>query len=442
MKVIIIGAVAGGATAAVQVRRNDKEARVVVYEKDVDISYSSCGLPYFIGGMVEEISDLVPRGASYFKEKHDIDIRIGHEITRIDPKEKKVVGIELSTGESFEDHYDELIIATGATAVRPNVPGSDLEHVFTLRTVQDTVHIKNYIDKRKPKSAVIVGTGFIGMEMLENLDALGIPTVILARSNRIASHLDEDMGSFLEEKLLKRKADIRKKTDVQEIFADHILTKEGEEIPAELVLFATGIRANTKLAEEAGVAIGDARAIAVNDVMQTNVEHIYACGDCVEVPFLLTGKPVHIPLGTTANKAGKVAGDHITGGTLRFRGILGTSIYKLFDMTIASTGLTEKKAVDNGFAVVTKRLSRYDKTDYFGGKPMEIKAVIEKSTGLLLGVQAIGVDGVDKLIDLAVVAITEKMSGDDVYHLDLSYSPPYSTPTGPLQYLGLLMRSV
>ena len=439
MKVIIIGAVAAGTSAAAQIMRNDKEADVVIYEKDRDISYSACGFPYHIGGKVG-FSDVVPRTPASFSEKYGVQVHSGHEVTKIDPAAKKVFG-QTDEGNAFEDDYDELIMATGAQSMLPDLPGSDDARVFTLRTAEDTRAIMEYMEEKQPQNAVIVGTGFIGLEVLENLLERKIHVTVLNRSDKITPHLDADMAKHLEDLLRTRGVDLRKNTEIKAITKTAAYTGE-EQIPADLILFATGVRPNTKIAEEAGVALGDTGGIVVDDALRTNVAHIYACGDCAQLWSQLDKEPMYVPLGTSANKTGKIAGDVLTGGSMRFQGILGTSIFRLFDLTIGATGYTEKKAKDLGYDTEIICQKSLHRAGYFSGEPMEIKAVVDKKSRTLLGVQLIGTKGVDKRLDVLVTAIKNKMDGDALYNLDLSYAPPYNAVHDPVHYIGLKMRGL
>lgn len=439
MKVIVIGGVAAGTSAAAQIMRNDKKADVAMYVKDEDVSYSSCGMPYYLGGEVE-LEELNPRSPETFSEKYGIRVITGHEVTKIHPEEKKIEGIK-PDGSRFEDRYDELVIATGAYSVRPDLPGAHEPHVFAIRTMEDTRQMMEFIKANDPQHAVIVGTGFIGLEVLENLCNRGMKVTILNRSGRITPHLDEDMAAVLEEKLKERGVDLRKHTEIVRITKEGADTGE-EVLPADLILFATGIKPETRLAEEAGVQLGEVRGIKVDDRMRTNIAHISACGDCVQTWSALDGAPMHVPLGTSANKTGKVCGDVLTGGSLRFGGILGTSIFKLFDLTIGTTGYSEKQARDKGYEVEILWQEKRDRADYFGGEKMMIKVIADKKTARLLGVQIIGKEGVDKRLDVLVTAITNKMSGDEIYNLDLAYSPPYSTVNDAVHYIGLKLRKL
>lgn len=439
MRIVVIGAVAAGTSAAAKARRNDDTAEIVIYEKDVDISYSGCGLPYYIGGEIEDIGELTPRDPKFFKKKYNIDILTGHEVLNIDSKDKKLIVRNLKTNKEIIDTYDKLIIATGATPFRPNIKGIDNENVFFLRNVQSARKIRNFIEKRKPKNAVIAGTGFIGFEMLENLMLDGVNVTIIEKQNKITPNLDEDMAAFLEDALYKKNINILKNTSIVEVTNDTVILEDGSKIASDMVIMATGVKPNVSLAKDAGVEVGITGAIKVNVKMETNIEDIYSCGDCIETFSLITGKPVYRPLGSTANKTGRIAGDVATGGSLKYRGNLGTGIFKLFDMTIANTGLSEKEAIEEGYDVIVCHNIKPDKPAYFNGKEMVIKAIADKNTEKILGVQIIGYEGVDKRIDIFVTLITYGAKVEELFHLDLAYAPPFSTTKDPVHYTGMIL---
>jgi NADPH-dependent 2,4-dienoyl-CoA reductase/sulfur reductase-like enzyme/rhodanese-related sulfurtransferase len=439
MRIIVIGAVAAGTSAAAKARRNDDSAEIVIYEKDKDISYSGCGLPYYIGGEIDNIDELTPRDAEFFKRKYNIDIFTGFEVLSINPETQEVNVKNLSSDDVFRDKYDKLVIATGATPFIPNIKGVYNDNVFFLRNVQSARNIKSFIDKRKPQRAVIAGTGFIGFEMLENLMAAGIDVTIIEKQSKITPNLDEDMADYLESELINKNIVIMKNTSITEIDDSSVILEDKKEIASDIVIMATGVKPNIALAKDAGIELGVTGAIKVNNKMQTNFNNIYACGDCIETFSVITGKPVYRPLGSTANKTGRIAGDVLSGGTLEYKGNLSTGIFKLFDMTIATTGLSEKEAIAEGYDIVVCHNIKPDKPDYFHGKEMVIKAVADKKTQKILGVQIVGYEGVDKRIDVFVTLITYGAKVDELFHLDLAYAPPFSTTKDPVHYTGMIL---
>lgn len=439
MRILVVGAVAAGTSAAAKARRNNDEAEIVIYEKDIDISYSGCGLPYYIGREIEDIGELTPRDSKFFKKKYNIDILTGHEVLNINTRSKELKVKNLQTNEEFLDKYDKLIIATGATPFRPNIKGINNENVFFLRNVQSAKKIRNFIETKKPKNAIIAGTGFIGFEMLENLMIDGVNVTIIEKQNKITPNLDEDMALFLENTLVKKNIKILKNTSISEINDNNIVLEDGSKVASDMVIMATGVKPNVDLAKEAGVEIGTTGAIKVDVKMQTNIPDVYSCGDCVETFSRITGKPVYRPLGSTANKTGRIAGDIATGGYLEYKGNLSTGIFKLFDMTIANTGLSEKEALKEGYDVIVCHNIKPDKPAYFHGREMVIKAIADKNTEKILGVQIIGYEGVDKRIDVFATLITYGAKVDELFHLDLAYAPPFSTTKDPVHYTGMIL---
>ncbi|SDC07537.1 NADPH-dependent 2,4-dienoyl-CoA reductase, sulfur reductase [Pelagirhabdus alkalitolerans] len=440
MKLVVIGAVAAGTSAAAKASRNDPELDIVIYERDQDISYSGCGLPYYIGGEVEDMDALTPRDPSFFKEKYNINIKVRHEVQSIDHQSKEVTVKNLDTGDTFTDHYDQLVLATGASPFVPPLEGVDQSHVFTLRNPNDARSIVDFINQHRPKSAVIVGTGFIGLEMLENLYANDIDVTVVEKMPQITPNLDEDMAEYLEELITNKGFRILKDATITHVEQDHVKLEDSPDIDAELVIVATGVRPNTQLASNMGVELGETKAIKVDERMQTNLEDVYACGDCIETFLSINHQPVFRPLGSTANKTGRIAGDALTGGSSRYQGNLGTGIYQLFDLTIANTGLTEKAAIESGYDVVVADLTKANKPRYLGGEKMRIKAVADRHSRQILGAQIIGKEGVDKRIDVFVTLISYMAKVEDLFHLDLAYAPPYSNAKDPVHFIGMIFE--
>lgn len=441
MRIVIIGAVAAGTSAAAKARRNDDFAEIIIYEKDKDISYSGCGLPYYIGGDVEDINELTPRDVKFFKDKYDIDVRIQHEVISIDADKKTLVVKNCLTNETFEDFYDKLVLATGASPFIPRIEGIDKKHVFFLRNVENARNIKAFIEEYKPTKAVIAGTGFIGFEVLESLVNYSMDVTIVEVADKITPNLDNDMASFLENTLAKKGVKILKSTSINQILDKQIILSNENILDADLVIMATGVRPNVALAKNIGVKLGVTGAIEVNNRMETNIKDIYAAGDCIETFNAITGKPVYRPLGTTANKTGRIAGDVLSGGSLTYRGNLSTGIFKLFDLSIGSTGLSEKEALSEGYDVEVVHNIKPNKPSYMNGQEMVIKAIADRSSKRLLGVQIIGYEGVDKRIDVFATLLTYKATVDELFHLDLSYAPPFSTTKDPVHYTGMILEN-
>lgn len=442
MRLIIIGAVAAGTSAAAKARRNREDADIVIYEKDNYISYSGCGMPYYIGGEVDDPDLLTPRDPAFFKTKYNVDVKTNHEVIGVNPDKKTLEVKNLISGQVFTDSYDKLVLATGARAVAPPIKGADGSHVFTLRNINDMKRIKNYINANHVKSSVIVGTGFIGLEVCENLKGLGIEVTMVEKLPQVTPGLDSDMAIYVQEHLEEKGVTVYTDISASEITNDRVILSDGKSVKADMVLLATGVRPNVELAEQAGVEIGTTGAIKVDEKMRTNVKDIYACGDCIEQFHLVTEKPVYFPLGSTANKTGRITGDSVTGGGLTFRGVLGTGIFRVFDITVAQTGLSEREAISQGYDTVVNHNIKPNKPEYMGGKEMVIKGIADKNTGRLLGVQIVGSEGVDKRIDVFVTAITFKAKAEDLFHLDLAYAPPYSTTKDPVMYTGMILDNI
>lgn len=439
MKIVIIGAVAAGTSAAAKARRNDEDAQITIYEMDEHISYSGCGLPYYIGGEVEGIGELVPRDAAFFKDKYNVDIHTRYEVLAIDAAGKTLTVRNLTTGAVFTDSYDALILATGATAVVPPIPGVAGGQVFILRNPTHAMAIKTYLQARQPKRAVIVGSGFIGMEMAENLAKAGLAVTIVEKLPAICQALDADMSAHLHHYLEKQGVAILTGRSAAEITDSTVLLDDGSALDADIVILAVGVRPNVRLAKEIGVQLGAYGAIKVDSRMQTSLPGVYACGDCAEAWSVLDNTPLYRPLGSTANKMGRIAGDVVTGGDLEFRGILGTSIFRAFDMTVAATGMGELEARRKGYDVVVSHNIKPNKPTYYNGREMVIKAIADRKTEALLGVQIVGYEGVDKRIDVFVTAMTLGAKAPDLFHLDLAYAPPFATTKDPVMYTGMIL---
>ena len=447
LKIVVVGSVAAGTSAAAKARRNDETARITVYERDHDISYSGCGLPYFVGGEVETIDELTPRDASWFKARYDVDVRTGHEVTAVDADARTVTVRDLATGRTFEDTYDELVLATGVRSVVPPLPGVDLPGVFTVRNPSDARAIRGWIEQRTARRAVVVGAGYIGLEMTEQLTERGIAVTVVEALEHAMPRMDADMSARVDAELRRNDVDLRLATRVSAIEgdADGVTgvrvgsPEDGETVAADLVIVSVGVRPNLELAMQAGVTIGPTHAIAVDRQGRTDVPHVWAVGDVAESFNLITGEPAWVPLGSTANKMGRITGDAITGGRLEHRGILGTSIVRVFDLGVAQTGLTEDQARAAGYDVEVLHNIKPDRPEYLGGKPLVIKAVADRATGRLLGAQAIGASGADKRIDVLATAITYGADVADLFHLDLAYSPTYATTKDPVHYTGMAL---
>ncbi len=444
MKLRVIGAVAAGTSAAAKARRNCETDDIRLYEMDTDISYSACGMPYWIGGEVDSMEQLVPRDAAYFRSRYKVDVLTSHRVLRVDPLAKTLLVERLETGEQFTDTYDRLILSTGAIPVLPPIPGVEADNVFLVRNPQRMRNLQHWIETKAPKKALVVGSGFIGLEMAENLAKRGLQVTIVEMEDHLMKPLDPDVSIWMQEVLEKNGVAVHL-SDAVAAFegtpARRAMLRSGKAIETDLVVMAVGIRPNVTLAEAMGVVLGPTGAIAINEKMQTNLPDVYAAGDCAESLHGVTGKPFWHPLGSTANKMGRIAGDQVSGGDLTFRGTLGTGIFRVFEATVALTGMSEQEALREGYDVAVCHNIKPDKPEYFGGKEMLIKAVADRKTGKLLGTQIVGGPGVDKRIDVLATAITFGAKAEDLMHLDLAYAPPFSTTKDPVIYTGMILAN-
>ena len=446
MKIIIIGSVAAGTSVAAKARRNTEDAEIVLYDKDIDVSYAVCGIPYAVGGEVENFDELAPRDAEWFKKRYDVDIHTSHEITQVDYDKKLVHGINLITKKSFTNNFDVLVLATGSVYNTPEIfVNRHFENVFQVKNISSGKSIKKFVDENEPKKAVVIGAGYIGLEMAEQLQRLGLEVSLLQRSKYPMSHLDWDMSSRIINEMKRKNIAFFPEETVRKVNGDGSLksieTAKGTIFSADIFVLATGVKPNTALAKSMGIKLGITGAVEVNDKLETNFPNVYAVGDVAESFDLITRRPIYRPLASTANKMGRIAGDVITGGDLRHKGILGTGILRFFDLTIAQTGLTEKEALANDLNITTLYNIKPNKPEYMNGKEMVIKAIANKENGKILGAQIIGHDGVDKRIDVLATAISFGATAEDLFHLDLAYAPPFSTTKDPIHYTGMALNN-
>jgi CoA-dependent NAD(P)H sulfur oxidoreductase len=436
MRLVIVGGVAAGTKAASRARRVNPEAEITVYQEEPEPSISECGLPYFLSGVVQRRDDLVARTPEQFAEK-DIEVRVRHRVEKIDPKNKKLSVRRLESDETLEDAYDRLIIATGAQAVLPPLPGADLDGVFKLRFLTDSDGVQRYIKERSPKKAVVVGGGYIGLEVAENLCRLGMEVALIEGEDRVALAYGPEVSERVEEHLKENGVRVYTGTKVEGFGGDGRVrgVRFGDgELEADLVVVGIGIEPCVDLAEEAGAQIGDSGAVRVDRHMKTNLPDVWAAGDCVETVNLVSGKPTWVPLGDTANQMGRVAGTNAVTGedTLEFPGILGTGIFKVFDLGVGKTGLSEEEAEAAGFENLSAAIETTDRASYYPGvKKIFLKLIADKSTGRLLGAESAG-SGADKLTDICATAIWGKLSYPDLVNLDLAYAPPYGPALSPV----------
>jgi CoA-dependent NAD(P)H sulfur oxidoreductase len=436
MRLVILGGVAAGTKAASRARRLDPEMEITVYQEEPEPSISECGLPYLLSGMVEERDQLVVRTPEKFAEK-GVEVLVRHRVGKIDATDKKLSVLNLKTGATFDDIYDRLVIATGAQAVLPPIPGAELEGVFRLRFLTDTDEIGRHIEERSPGKATIVGGGYIGLEVAENLCRLGMEVSLIEGEDRVALAYGPEVSDKVEAELEANGVGVYTGEKVDEFTGkEHVeCVKFGaKELETDLVIVGVGIRPNVELAAEAGVEIGATGAILVDRNMRTSLPDVWAAGDCVETTNLVSGRPAWVPLGDTANQMGRVAGTNAATGkeTLEFPGILGTGIFKVFDLGVGKTGLSEIEAEDAGFEVVSAGLEAYDRAAYYpGARKVFLKLIADRATGRLLGAEAAGA-GADKLTDVCAAALWGGLSYPDLVNIDLAYAPPYGPTLSPV----------
>ena len=447
MKIVIVGGVAGGATAAARLRRLDEHAEIVVFERSGYISYANCGLPYYIGGVIEAPEALTLQTPESFFARFRVDMRVRHEVAALHPDRKTVSVKNLETGEEFEESYDKLLLSPGAKPTQPRLPGAGLEKLFTLRTVEDTFRIKEYIQNHHPRSAVLAGGGFISLELAENLRELGMEVTIVQRPRQLMNPFDPDLAAFIHGEVRRHGIRLALGRTV-EGFAEKdggvdVLLKDAAPLHADLVVLAIGVTPDTALAKEAGLELGLKGSIVVNDRMETSVPDIYAVGDAVQVKHFVTGQDAVISLAGPANKQGRIAADNICGGDSRYQGSQGSSVIKVFDLTAAATGVNETNAKKAGLDVDTVILSPMSHAGYYpGGKLMTMKVVFEKGTFRLLGAQIAGYEGVDKRIDVLATAIRAGLTAIQLKDLDLAYAPPYSSAKDPVNMAGFMVENL
>ena len=447
MKVVIVGGVAGGATAAARIRRLDEKAEIVVFERSGYISYANCGLPYYIGDVITDAEELTLQTPESFYSRFRVDMRVHHEVTAIHPEKKTVSVKNLKTGEKFEESYDKLILSPGAKPTKPRFPGADLDKVFTLRTVEDTLRIKNYINENHPQSVVLAGGGFIGLELAENLCELGMDVTVVEYAKQLMSPFDLDMAAFIHNEMRKHgvKLVLGRAVEGLEEKDDGIkvLLRDDASLHADMVVLAIGVTPDTVLAKDAGLELGIKGSIIVNDRMETSIPDIYAAGDAVQVKNFVTGEDALISLAGPANKQGRIIADNVCGLDSRYKGSQGSSVIKVFDMTAALTGINERTAKAMGIDADTVILSPMSHAGYYpGGKVMTMKVVFEKGSYRLLGAQIVGYEGVDKRIDVLATAIRAGMKATDLKELDLAYAPPYSSAKDPVNMAGFIIDNI
>ncbi len=442
MKIVIVGGVAGGATAAARIRRLDENAEIIIFERSGYVSYANCGLPYYVGGEIADKEDLFLQTPEGFWSRFKIDVRTLHEVTKINRNRKTVTILDRQNGKVFEENYDKLILSPGAKPVMPDFCKGDCSNIFTLRTVEDTLKIREFTDNNPIKTAVIIGGGFIGLEMAENLKNRGIDVTVIQKGKHLLNTVDSDIASFIHTVLRSKDIKILLNADVKSIENKTVVT-DCREISADMVIVSVGVSPENTLAKDAGLALGVKGAIAVSDNMQTSDKDIYAVGDAVEVTNYISKDKAVITLAGPANKQGRIAADNICGINSTYKGTQGASVIKLFDMTVASTGMTETQIKNSSIAYEKVILSPLSHAGYYpGATVMTLKVIFEKETYKILGAQAVGYEGVEKRIDVIATAIFAGLTANKLKDLELSYAPPYSSAKDPVNMAGFIIENI
>jgi CoA-disulfide reductase len=447
MKVVIVGGVAGGASAAARLRRLDEDAEIILFEKGEYISYANCGLPYYIGEVIKEREKLVVQTPEAMSKRFNIDIRTLSEVTKINPDEKTVVVHDIKNDRTYTESYDKLILSPGAEPIKPPMPGIDGKNIFTLRTIPDTYRIKDFVDNNKPKKAVVVGGGFIGLEVAENLKEAGLDVTIVELADHVMAPLDYEMAAIVHQRLKDKGVNLILKDGVKEFHHKEGITtvvlNSGNTLITDMVVLGIGVRPDTKLAKDAGLAIGERGGIKVNEYMQTSNPDIYAVGDAIEVKDYINGSNTLIPLAGPANKQGRIAADNICGRKSKYDGTQGTSVAKIFDLTVAATGNNETILKRAGIDYEKVIIHPNSHASYYpDALPMTIKLIFKKDDGKILGAQIVGFDGVDKRIDVIATAIRSNMTVYDLEELELAYAPPYSSAKDPVNMAGFAASNI
>ena len=443
-KIVIVGGVAGGASAAAKARRTNEGPEIIVFEKGPFVSFANCGLPYYVGDTITNREELLLQTPEKFWNRFRVKVHILHEVLAIQPSNKLVTVKNLTSGECFAESYDKLILAPGAGAIVPDLQGIQAQNIFTVKTVPDSDAIKSFLAEHRPGKALIIGGAFIGLETVEAFVNRGIEVTVVDIAPHILPAFDPDMAALVDGHLKEKGVQIVVGDGIQAFHEKNGLAIEaelqsGRRLSMDLAILSIGVRPELKLAREAGLQIGKAGGIMVNDHQQTSDSDIYAAGDAVESMHLVTGKRTRIPLAGPANKQGRVAGANAAGGNLRFPGALGTAIVETLGIAAAKTGLSEKEAQANSYKYFVSVTHPLDHAGYYpGAEALHIKLIVQYKTGKVLGAQIVGEQGVDKRIDVLATAITAGMGVEELEHLDLAYAPQFNSAKGPVIMAGFV----
>ena len=442
MKTIIIGGVAGGASAAARLRRLDETAEIIILERGEFISFANCGLPYFIGGEITDRNMLTLQTPSSFRARFNIDVRVFSEAIKISPDTQTVTVKDLNTGKTYEESYDNIILSPGAEPFKPNISGIEAANVFTLRNIPDTLKIKSYIETAEPRSAVVIGGGYIGVEMAENLAKAGLQVSIVELADHLIAPLDFDMAADVHRYIKAKGIRLYLNNGVKAIDGSKVILQNGE-ISADMVIMSVGVRPETSLAKDCGIVLNSRGSIIVDSRMRTNIPNIFAVGDAVEVKNYVTKSAAFIPLAGPANKQGRIAADNIAGFESEYKGTQGSAVLKLFDMTVATTGLNEKSAESAGLDFDKIYTYSASHASYYpGGNMMSVKILWDRKTLKIIGAQIVGFDGVDKRMDVIASAIRFDAKVTDLAELELCYAPPYSSAKDPVNMAGFVAENI
>lgn len=445
-KIIIVGGVAGGATAAARLRRIDETSEIIIFEKGEHISFANCGLPYYIGEVIQNRDALLVQTVEGMSKKFNLDIRNLTEVTKINRQEKTVTVKRVDTGKEYTESYDELILSPGARPIVPPIPGlNDATNIFTLRNIPDTDKIKAWVDEKQPKKAVVIGGGFIGLEMAENLHHRGVEITIVEMANQVMAPLDYEMATIVHQHLAAKGATLILEDGVSK-FEDNgntVILSSGTRLESDITILSIGVRPENELAVNAGLSVGERSGIKVNEYMQTDDPSIYAIGDAVEVQDYIQQIPTMVPLAWPANRQGRIVADNIYGKKISYKGTLGTAIAKVFDLTVATTGNNEKTLKKLGLPYEAVHIHPASHAGYYpGGFPISLKLTFNSEDGTIYGVQGVGRDGVDKRIDVIATAIKGGLTVFDLPELELAYAPPFSSAKDPVNMLGYVASNV
>ncbi len=445
-KIVIVGGVAGGATTAARLRRLDENAKIIMFERGEYISFANCGLPYYIGGTIPEREALLVQTVEGMSTRFNMDIRNLSEVTKIDKHKKTVTVKNLKTQEEYEESYDYLVLSPGASPIKPPIPGiNEAKNLFTLRNIPDTDAIKEFVDHNKPQKAVVIGGGFIGIEMAENLWDRGIEVTLVEMANQIMAPIDFEMASILHNHVKEKGVNLILEDGVKsfENQGKKVILSSGKEIDTDMIIFSIGVRPENNLAKDADLILGERGGIKVNENLLTSDPNIYAIGDAVEITDYINGKPAMIPLAWPANRQGRIVADHINGKKVKYPGTMGTSIAKVFDMTVSATGNNEKTLKRLGINYKVVHIHPGSHAGYYPGAfPIALKLIFDPKTGKIFGAQGVGYDGVDKRIDVLATAIKGGLTVLDLPDLELAYAPPYSSAKDPVNMAGYVASNI